>query len=41
MIYLLPKPISISHAGLAQIFFALVVSLGVFPEAVSPLPLTQ
>ncbi|MXW00999.1 MAG: heme A synthase [Holophagales bacterium] len=30
VIYLLPKPISISHAGLAQLFFALVVSLGVF-----------
>ena len=30
MIYLLPKPISISHAGLAQLFFALVVSLGIF-----------
>lgn len=30
VIYLLPKPISISHAGLAQLFFALVVSLAVF-----------
>lgn len=30
VIYLLPKPISISHAGLAQLFFALVVSLGIF-----------
>ncbi len=30
VIYLLPKPVSISHAGLAQLFFALVVSLGVF-----------
>jgi len=30
VIYLLPKPIPISHAGLAQLFFALVVSLGVF-----------
>ncbi len=30
VIYLLPRPISISHAGLAQLFFALVVSLGVF-----------
>ena len=30
VIYLLPKPISISHAGLAQLFFALVVGLGVF-----------
>ena len=33
VIYLLPKPISISHAGLAQFFFALVVSLGVFTSA--------
>ena len=30
VIYLLPKPISISHAGLAQLFFALVVSLCIF-----------
>ena len=33
VIYLLPKPISISHAGLAQLFFALVVGLGVFTSA--------
>ncbi len=33
VIYLLPKPISISHAGLAQLFFALIVSLGVFTSA--------
>ncbi len=33
VIYLLPKPISISHAGLAQLFFALVFSLGVFTSA--------
>ena len=30
VLYFLPAPISISHAGLAQIFFALVVSLGLF-----------
>ena len=33
VIYLLPKPISISHAGLAQLFFALVVSLGIFTSS--------
>ena len=33
VIYLLPKPISISHAGLAQLVFALIVSLGVFTSA--------
>lgn len=33
VIYLLPKPISISHAGLAQLFFALIVSLGVLTSA--------
>ena len=30
VIYLLPDPISISHAGLAQIFFGLTVSLALF-----------
>ena len=30
VLYFLPPPISISHAGLAQIFFMLVVSLAVF-----------
>ncbi len=30
VLYFLPAPISISHAGLAQIFFALVVSLALF-----------
>ena len=30
VLYFLPAPISISHAGLAQIFFALVVSLTLF-----------
>ena len=30
VLYFLPAPISIGHAGLAQIFFTLVVSLGVF-----------
>ena len=30
VLYFLPPPVSISHAGLAQIFFALVVSLAVF-----------
>lgn len=30
VLYFLPAPISISHAGLAQIFFMLVVSLAVF-----------
>ncbi len=33
VIYLLPKPVSISHAGLAQIFFALITSLAVFTSA--------
>ena len=30
VLYFLPAPISISHAGLAQLFFALVVSLALF-----------
>ena len=30
VIYLLPTPISVSHAGLAQLFFVLVVSLAIF-----------
>lgn len=30
VLYFLPAPISIGHAGLAQMFFALIVSLGVF-----------
>lgn len=30
VLYFLPAPISIGHAGLAQIFFTLVVSLGIF-----------
>ena len=30
VIYLLPPPISIGHAGLAQIFFCLTVSLALF-----------
>ena len=30
VLYFLPPPVSISHAGLAQVFFMLVVSLGVF-----------
>ncbi|MYD85113.1 MAG: heme A synthase, partial [Acidobacteria bacterium] len=30
VLYFLPAPVSISHAGLAQIFFALVVSLTLF-----------
>ena len=30
VLYFLPAPISISHAGLAQLFFVLVVSLAVF-----------
>jgi len=30
VLYLLPAPISIGHAGLAQIFFALIVSLAIF-----------
>ena len=30
VLFFLPAPISISHAGLAQLFFALIVSLGVF-----------
>ncbi len=30
VLYFLPAPISIGHAGLAQVFFSLIVSLGVF-----------
>ena len=30
VLYFLPPPVSISHAGLAQVFFALVVSLAIF-----------
>ena len=30
VLYFLPPPISISHAGLAQIFFTLIVSLAIF-----------
>ena len=30
VLYFLPAPVSISHAGLAQLFFALVVSLALF-----------
>ena len=30
VLYFLPPPVSISHAGLAQLFFALVVSLAIF-----------
>ncbi len=30
VIYLLPRPVSISHAGLAQLYFALIVSLAIF-----------
>ncbi|MFI5177392.1 MAG: heme A synthase [Vicinamibacterales bacterium] len=30
VLYLLPAPVSISHAGLAQLFFALTVSLALF-----------
>ena len=30
VLYFLPPPVSIGHAGLAQIFFALVVSLAIF-----------
>ena len=30
VLYFLPAPISVSHAGLAQMFFTLIVSLGVF-----------
>ena len=30
VLYFLPPPVSIGHAGLAQVFFALVVSLAVF-----------
>ena len=33
VLYFLPAPISISHAGLAQLFFVLVVSLAVFTSA--------
>ena len=33
VLYFLPAPISISHAGLAQLFFALVVSLAIFTSA--------
>ena len=33
VLYFLPPPISISHAGLAQVFFALVVSLAIFTSA--------
>ena len=33
VLYFLPPPISIGHAGLAQIFFMLVVSLGGFHVA--------
>ena len=33
VLYFLPPPVSISHAGLAQLFFALVVSLAVFTSA--------
>ena len=33
VLYFLPPPVSISHAGLAQLFFALVVSLAIFTSA--------
>ena len=33
VLYFLPPPISVSHAGLAQVFFALVVSLAIFTSA--------
>lgn len=33
VIYFLPTPISVGHAGLAQIFFCLVVSLALFTSA--------
>ena len=33
VLYFLPAPISISHAGLAQLFFALVVSLTLFTSS--------
>ena len=33
VLYFLPTPISVSHAGLAQIFFCLIVSLALFTSA--------
>ena len=33
VLFFLPTPVSVSHAGLAQLFFALVVSLAVFTSA--------
>lgn len=33
VLYFLPAPISISHAGLAQLFFVLIVSLAIFTSA--------